>query len=165
MEAHINESFRAAILLVLIPLYRSRSSYRRCSVRKVFLKISQISQETLLLEPRFNEVAGLQLYEKKTPTLVFSCEICVIYKDTSREKSPSNKTAALTKSMNMGIWVVYTSNQLIIRSSQKETFKKWSSYRLSSVLCDRFIFCYPFNLSKHWLLSGQFYMELLRFQF
>ena len=38
-------------------------------------------------------------------------------KDTHREKAPSNKTPALTKSTNMGIWVVGTSNQLFIRGS------------------------------------------------
>ena len=39
------------------------------------------------------------------------------FNDTHREKAPSNKTPALTKSMNMEIWVVGTSNQLFIRSS------------------------------------------------
>ena len=38
-------------------------------------------------------------------------------KDTHREKAPSNKTLALTKSRNMDIWVVGTSNQLFIRGS------------------------------------------------
>ena len=38
-------------------------------------------------------------------------------KDTHREKAPSNKIPALTKSMNMGIWVVGISNQLFIRDS------------------------------------------------
>ena len=38
-------------------------------------------------------------------------------KDTNREKAPSNKTSALTKSNNMGIWVVGTSNHLFIKSS------------------------------------------------
>ena len=36
----------------------SSSSHRRGSLKKVFLKISQISQETLLLEPLFNKVTG-----------------------------------------------------------------------------------------------------------
>ena len=36
----------------------------------------------------------------------------VVLKDTHREKAPSNKTPALTKSTNMGIWVVGTTNQL-----------------------------------------------------
>ena len=31
-------------------------------------------------------------------------------KDTYREKAPSDKTPAFTKSTNMGIWVVGTSN-------------------------------------------------------
>ena len=38
-------------------------------------------------------------------------------KDTHREKAPSNETPALTKSMNMDIWVVGTLNQLLIRGS------------------------------------------------
>ena len=33
-------------------------------------------------------------------------------KDTHWEKAPSNETPALTKSTNMGIWVVGTTNQL-----------------------------------------------------
>ena len=41
-------------------------------------------------------------------------------KDTDRENAPSNKTPALTKSMNMGIWVVGTTNQLFIRGSYTE---------------------------------------------
>ena len=45
--------------------------------------------------------------------------------DTHREKAPSNKTPALTKSKNMGIWVVGISNQLSIRVSQtKAKFTK-----------------------------------------
>ena len=35
-------------------------------------------------------------------------------KDTHREKAPSNETPALTKSMNMDIWVAGTSNQLFV---------------------------------------------------
>ena len=37
--------------------------------------------------------------------------------DACREKAPSNKTPALTKSTNMGVWVVGTTNQLFIRGS------------------------------------------------
>ena len=35
-------------------------------------------------------------------------------KDTYREKALSKKTPALTKSMNIDIWVVGTSNQLFV---------------------------------------------------
>ena len=38
-------------------------------------------------------------------------------KDTHREKAQSNKTPALKKSTNIDIWVVGTSNQLLIRGS------------------------------------------------
>ena len=44
-----------------------------------------------------------------------------VLKDTHREKAPSNKTPALTKSMNMDIWVFGTSNQLFARGSLTET--------------------------------------------
>ena len=39
------------------------------------------------------------------------------FKDTHRENTPSNKTQALTKSMNISIWVVSTLKQLFIKSS------------------------------------------------
>ena len=38
-------------------------------------------------------------------------------KDTHREKVPSNKTPALRKSTNTGVWAVGTLNQLFIRGS------------------------------------------------
>ena len=37
-----------------------------------------------------------------------------IVKNTQREKAPSNKTPAFTKSKNMDIWIVGTSNQSFI---------------------------------------------------
>ena len=39
------------------------------------------------------------------------------FKDTHRGKASSNTTPALTKSANMGIWDVGTTNQLFIRGS------------------------------------------------
>ena len=42
-----------------------------------------------------------------------------------REKAPSNKTPALTKIMNMDIWVVGTLNQLFVRVPKlKQIFQK-----------------------------------------
>ena len=49
------------------------------------------------------------MFTKSSQTLQF--------KDTHREKVPSNKTPALTKSINTAIWVVSTTNQLFIRGS------------------------------------------------
>ena len=42
-------------------------------------------------------------------------------KYTDREKAPPNKTPALRKSTNMGVWAVGTLNQLFIRGSLTET--------------------------------------------
>ena len=38
-------------------------------------------------------------------------------RDTHKEKARSNKTPALRKSTNMGVWAVGTLNQLFIRGS------------------------------------------------
>ena len=59
-------------------------------------------------------------------TLHFRCLTGLWYasgllKDTHREKAPWNKTPALTKSMNMDIWVFGTSNQLFTRDSESGT--------------------------------------------
>ena len=55
-------------------------------------------------------------------------------KDTHREIEPLNKTPAFTKSMNMDIWVVGTSNQLFIRGSYTETkFSKKSEHLLEKL--------------------------------
>ena len=55
-----------------------RSSHRRCSIRKLFLKILQYPQETPVLES-----ATLL---KMIPTPVFSCEYCEIFNTTYLEK-------------------------------------------------------------------------------
>ena len=47
----------------------------------------------------------------------FSFEKRQVFKDTHREKAVKNQTPALTKSTNMDIWVVGTTNQLFIRGS------------------------------------------------
>ena len=73
-----------------------------------------------MLESLFNRVVGLQgcnFIEKETITQVFSCEFCEIFKDTQREKAPSNRIPALIENTNMGIWVVGTSNQLYVIGS------------------------------------------------
>ena len=56
---------------------------------------------------------------KETATITSTILKCREYfKDTPREKVRSNKTPALRKSTNMGIWAVGTLNQLfIIRGS------------------------------------------------
>ena len=51
-------------------------------VKKVFLKILQISQENTCVGVFF----GLQLYQKETTTQVFFCEICEIFRSTYFEE-------------------------------------------------------------------------------
>ena len=64
-----------------------RSSHRSCSVKKVFLKISQISLEntcvrvSFLIKLKAWRPECLQLYQKETPTQLFSCKICEIFKN------------------------------------------------------------------------------------
>ena len=52
-----------------------------------------------------------------------------IVKDTHRENTPSNKTEALTKCMNMYIWEIGILNQLLLRNpyTQIEFSEKQSS--------------------------------------
>ena len=63
-----------------------------CSVKKVFLKISQNSQKnTCVRVSFFNKVAGLRLatlLKKKLLAQVFSCENCEISKNTLLYKTP-----------------------------------------------------------------------------
>ena len=68
----------------------------------------------------------------------------VLYKDTHREKDSSKRTPALTKSMNMNIWVVGTSNQLFITCSYIETnFQKKKVVRAKTPLFEIGPFCAP----------------------
>ena len=79
---------------------------RRCSVEKVFLKISQNLQENTCVRVPFFffcKVAGLslqlykkrdsglslQLYKKETLAQAFSCEFCDIFKNTFSYRTPS----------------------------------------------------------------------------
>ena len=42
-------------------------------------------------------------------------------RNTQREKTPSNKAPALTKNVNMDMWLVGSSNQVFVRGSYTET--------------------------------------------
>ena len=73
---------------------------------------------------RVIRVSGLAMNTNKRPRTqrvkfsIVSVNIIAILhdyynvKDTHREKAPTKETPVLTKSMNMGIWVFGTSNQL-----------------------------------------------------
>ena len=59
---------------------------RRCSVKKVFLEISQNLQETTYAKVSCNKVAGL--IKKETLAQVFPCEFCEISKKTFFHRAP-----------------------------------------------------------------------------
>ena len=68
--------------------FTSEAVVRRCSVKKVFLEISQNSQENTCARVSFLvklQASSLQFYfiKKETLAQVISCEFCKIYKNTS----------------------------------------------------------------------------------
>ena len=68
---------------------KSRSSPRRCSVKKGVLKFCNIHRKAPVLESLFNNAAGLKgcnFIEKKNPTQVFSYEYCEVSKNTNFEE-------------------------------------------------------------------------------
>ena len=70
------------------------------------------------------------------------------FKDTNREKAPSNEAQALTKSMSMNFWVVGTLNLVFVRGSYNEIkFSKKKSSWKNSVLFVRSILYSLFYLS------------------
>ena len=67
----------------LIGFYRS--SHQRCSIKKLFEKISKYSQENSFVRVS-SKVAGLQCYQKETPAQLSSCVYCEIFKNTYFEE-------------------------------------------------------------------------------
>ena len=64
---------------------------RRCFSKFVFLRIRNIHRKTTVLESVFNNVAGLKarnFIKKVTPTQVFSCEYCKIFKSGYFYRTP-----------------------------------------------------------------------------
>ena len=65
---------------------------RRCSVKKVFLKVTQNSKENTCARVFFfDKVASLRpatLLKKETLAQVFSCEFCQISKNTFSYRTP-----------------------------------------------------------------------------
>ena len=60
-----------------------------CSIEEALLKISQYSQENTSVGVSFNNVVGCQacnFIEKRSPTKLFSCKCCEIFKNTHFEE-------------------------------------------------------------------------------
>ena len=73
------------MFLFLLICFGDRHSHKRCSIKKLSLKISQISLEkTHIFESLFNKVVGLKVcsfIKQETPPQLFSCEYCKILKN------------------------------------------------------------------------------------
>ena len=61
----------------------NRSSYQRCSVKKLFLKsFALFTGKYLCWSPSLVSLQELQLYQKEAPTQVFSSEYCKTFNNT-----------------------------------------------------------------------------------
>ena len=72
-------------------LSSDRSSHRRCSAKKVFLEISQNSQEKTCARVSFlinSRLQACNFIKKETLAMVFSCEFCEISKSTFSYRAP-----------------------------------------------------------------------------
>ena len=117
------------------------NSHQRYSVKKVFLKTSQISQENIcvgdfLIQLQAFNREGLQLYYKETPTRVFSSEICKILKNIYFEEhlrttaSVYKMTACLSLLVKLSISILTQS-----LSVRKLLGKQNELAALKSLLC------------------------------
>ena len=87
-------------------------------------EISHLSNSFVQSILSFKAIVNLFSYAKKDLNPLWKESLdypkqrkLLLFKDTYREKAPSNKNPTLSKSMNMDIWLFGTSNQLLIRRS------------------------------------------------
>ena len=77
---------------LVLQIIVQNSEFRNSYFQKIFF-CKSLSGVNFLFSSQFPFLHGIYLF---------------MVKDTQRKKAPSNKTPALTKSMNMGIWAVGT---------------------------------------------------------
>ena len=96
------------------------------STKKLFLKISQNSQENNCIGVFFNKLAGLRsatLLTKEIPTKYFSCKFCKIFENRFFYRLPPSNC--------FYIWSVYSLIQPITRvKSPKVLFLKFNSLKI-----------------------------------
>ena len=101
-------------------------------------------------------VLPIKIYKLSTSQSKYTGYINV--EDTHRGNTPSKKTQALTKSMNIGIWeIVYQINYLKEVPKMKINFQKKKVVEKLFFVIGSFFYS-PFYL---WLLTGQFCMETM----
>ena len=113
---------------------------KKCSAKKVFLKISQNSQESTYDRVSFLtklKAWGLQLYLKKTLTQVFSCEYCEISKSTFFHRTPfaasRTKTIGLLKEGRVHMYILRILQYIEVASNVPEVYKREIIFTLSKL--------------------------------
>ena len=101
---HLCWSLFLITLLVFRPatlLKRYRSSHQRCSIKRAVLKNFAIFTGKHLCRSRF--------FQKETPTLVFFCEYCEIFKNTYFEKHLRTTASEDTPTLMLSyeIWEIF----------------------------------------------------------
>ena len=81
-------------------LFYAEVAVRRCSVKKVFLKLSRNSQESICVGVSFSITLQACFIKKKTPKQVFSREFCKIFKNTFLYRTPAMAASANGKLFN-----------------------------------------------------------------
>ena len=81
-----------------------RSSHKRCSIKKVFLKISQNPQENTCARVSFLKKlqAAPATLLKNTLAQVFSCEFCEFFKNTFLQNTPGRLLGSVQALETMG---------------------------------------------------------------
>ena len=81
-----NSRLKSSLLVGIMKRVKYRSSHQRCSVKKgVLRKFSKFTGKHLCQSHFLNKVTALRpeiLLKKETLTQVFSCEFCIISKNT-----------------------------------------------------------------------------------
>ena len=133
----------------LVVLRGTEAVFRRCSVKKVFLEISQNAQENTCARVSFLiklQAGACNFIKKEILAQVFSCEFCEISKNTFFYRTPlaaafggkaySNKLSSIS-SMNSLLLLIFLSrsNKTVIFLQNRWNFKakwtylRWFSYR------------------------------------
>ena len=83
---------------------------RRCSIKKVFLEISQNSQENSCARNYFLiklQAKAWNFIKKESLTQMFSCEISEIFKNTFFYRTPATVASFMTSNIYLKLTVVF----------------------------------------------------------
>ena len=113
-----------------------RSSHKRCSIKQLFLKMSQYSQERTCVGVFSDKVAGLQavtLLKRDTPTKVISCESCKKSTNTYSEKL-ANGCLCRWQILSPRYFYHFLGELLFLWGSRYFLFHDWGSRFFSGLL-------------------------------